>query len=109
MQRRKEVAKKKEEEDIFISLSAFSLWRATALLSVKVADVSSFFSSDFYKTYGTARLLFNFMFSLQEARLLLPRLRGVETQMRESAQTVSFQINLLGAGERARHVKIVFK
>lgn len=45
-----------------------------ALLSVKVADVRSFFfPPDFYKTFSTARLLFfNFMFSLQEARLLLP-------------------------------------
>lgn len=29
--------------------------------------------------------------------------------MKESAQTVSFQINLLGAGERTRHVRILFK
>lgn len=29
--------------------------------------------------------------------------------MKESAQTVSFQINLRGAAERARHVKILFK
>lgn len=48
------------------------MWRAAALLSVKVADV--------YKTYGTARLLFNFMFSLQEARLLRPRTGGVRSK-----------------------------
>lgn len=69
-----------QKKDIFIFLSAFSLWRAVALLSVKVADVSSFFFSDFYKTYGTARLLFNFMFSLQEARLLLPGQRGLRSK-----------------------------
>lgn len=77
MQRQREVAEKKKE-DIVIFLSAFLLWLGAALLSVKVADVSPFFFfclPDFYKTYGTVRLLFNFMFSLQEARLLLPRLK----------------------------------
>lgn len=73
MQRRKEEAKKRYIH-FFIRLF---IWQAAALLSAKVADVSSF-SSDFYKTYG--RLLFNFMFSLQEARLLLPGLRGLQSK-----------------------------
>lgn len=41
------------------------------------------------------------MFSLQEARLLLPRPSGGGDYMRESAQNVLFQIK----GERVRHVK----
>lgn len=118
MQRRKEEEgrkKKKKRDDIFIFLSAFSLCRAATLLSAKSRWCEFFFffpssslslslsSKISIKHTAAARLLFNFMFSLQEARLLLPVLGGWGSSKWENQHKL-FQINLQGAGRRVHVV-----